>query len=361
MASIHQLVAGLARGDAISNEARVLQSVFQSWGFDARIYADAARILPEYRKETGDAAQLHSDINDDDIVLLHLSIGSVVNDIFERLTCRKALLYHNITPPHFFELINRQTASHLQRGRLQLAQLKDACALNLADSQFNANELSALGYADPKVFPLVLDFSMLRSEPDPKVTHLLNDGKKNIVFVGRCAPNKCVDDLIQAFNVFHHCVEPNSRFIHVGSYAGTERYYHLLQSYVRESGLSDAVEFTGSVTQSQLNAYYQSADVFLCMSEHEGYCIPVIEAMLNQTPVMAYAEAAVPETMGGAGVLFREKDFVSIAEMLGRLCHDTTLRAAVIQGQQERLSRLETRDLATELKTHFAPLLGTLT
>lgn len=358
MAAIHQLVAGLTKGDAISNEARVLQSVFASWGYDARIYADATRILPEYRKTSGEAARLHEDVSEQDIVLLHLSIGSPVNDIFERLKCRKAILYHNITPPHFFELINSQTAAHLRQGLEQAARLKDAAEVNLADSQFNALELAGFGYESPKVFPLVLDFNVLRGTPDATVQKKLNDGKKNIIFVGRCAPNKCIDDLIRAFNVFHRCVDANSRFIHVGSNAGTERYFQLLQAYVRELGLNEAITFTGSVTQSQLNAYYQSADLFLCMSEHEGFCIPVVEAMVNEVPVLAYAKAAVPETMDGAGVLFHEKDCQNVAEMMGHMCHDNALRQSLLDGQKQRLTRFEGRDLGAELKRHFAPLLN---
>ncbi len=357
MPAIHQLVAGLTKGDAISNEARTLQAIFSAWGYDSRIYADSARILPEYRKEAGDAKQLHAEIREDDIALLHLSIGSSVNDAFAQLKCRKALLYHNITPPHFFELVNRQTAAHLARGREQLAQLTHSAQVNLADSPYNALELSQMGYADPKVFPLVLDFSMLRGKPDPKVLHEFGDGKKNILFVGRCAPNKCIDDVLAAFYTFQRCVAPNSRLIHVGSFAGTERYYHLLQARARELGLNDTVIFAGSVTQSQLNAYYASADLFLCMSEHEGFCIPIIEAMLNDVPVLAYAEAAVPATMGGSGVLFHRKDFEQIAEMMGRLCHDPALRAEILQGQRDHLTRFESRDLDGELKQHLAPLL----
>lgn len=357
MPAIHQLVAGLTRGDAISNEARRLQALFNAWGYESQIYADTARILPEYRREAGDASRLHEHVSEDDIALLHLSIGSSVNDVFAKLSCRKALLYHNITPPHFFELVNRQTAAHLAHGRDQLAQLCNAAQVNLADSQYNALELVEMGYADPRVFPLVLDFSMLRAKPDPKVLQEFGDGKKNILFVGRCAPNKCIDDVLRAFHVFHRCVDANSRLIHVGSFAGTERYYHLLQARAREMGLNDAMVFAGAVTQSQLNAYYTCADLFLCMSQHEGFCIPIIEAMLNDVPVLAYATAAIPGTMDGAGVLFYRKDFESVSEMMGRLCHDSALRNDILQGQRDRIARFEARDIQGEVKAWLGPLL----
>jgi glycosyltransferase involved in cell wall biosynthesis len=176
--------------------------------------------------------------------------------------------------------------------------------------------------------------------------------------VGRCAPNKRIDDLLNAFAYFQAGVQPESRLIHVGSFAGTERYYYLLLTRVREMGLNN-VHFAGAVPQAELNAYYACAHVFLCMSEHEGFCIPLIESMVHDVPVLAYAAGAVPETLDGAGVLFRDKAFDLVSEMMARLSEDSGLRAAVIAGQRNRLERYRARDLAAELAKHLAPLLET--
>lgn len=358
MQAIHQFVAGFSNGDAISNEALVMQRIFRSWGCKSDIFSESKRILPELRKHTRDVTEYVPVCKSSDVVLLHLSIGSCVNDIFSSLPCQKAILYHNVTPSHYFNLVNKKTAHNLAMGQNQKKALVNTAAINMADSKFNANELTELGYKDVKVLPLILDLNKLCSIPDRKILRKFDDNRINILSVGRCAPNKRIEDALKAFFYFHKFIEPDSRFIHVGSFAGTERYYYLLITQTREIGIN-SVYFAGSVPQSQLNAFYKCADIFLCMSEHEGFCIPIIESMVHDLPVMAYAAAAVPETMDGAGILFHDKQFEMIAEMMGRLTRDAAFKSAVIMGQQERLARYTQRDLASELRQDLAPLLET--
>ena len=203
---------------------------------------------------------------------------------------------------------------------------------------------------------MFLDFDKLHDTPSTATLSKYDDGLTNILFVGRGAPNKCIEDLLGAFHYFQKYVEPDSRFIHAGSYAGIETYEGLLRTRVHELELAN-VEFTGSLPQPALNACYQRAHVFVSMSEHEGFCIPLIEAMVNDVPVLAFAAGAVPETLAGAGVLFKEKRFDLVAEMLGRLVRDADLRTAVLARQRQRLDLLEHRDLEGELRAHLAPLL----
>lgn len=356
MRAIHQFVAGFSHGDAISNEAIVMRNIFRSWGCASEIFCEPHRILPELRKEAGNARDYAAACNPDDIVLLHLSIGSDVNDIFAALPCRKAILYHNITPPEYFQGLQEQIASHLARGREQAKGLAGKARVILADSAFNASELEGWGYGKAGVLPLVLDLERLRAKPDRAVMQEMDDGLVNILFVGRCVPNKRLEDCLSAFYYFQKYVEPASRFIHVGSHAGTEQYHSLLLTRIRELSVEN-IAMPGAIRQEELNAYYRSAHVFLSMSEHEGFCIPLVESMVNDVPILAYAAGAVPETLDGAGVLFREKRFDLVAEMLGRLARDAEFRAAVVAGQRARLGRYEKRDLAAELRQHFAPLL----
>jgi L-malate glycosyltransferase len=356
MAAIHQLLAGFSRGDAISNEALALRGIFRQWGRESDIFSEARRILPELRKEARDVAQCAGACGPRDVALLHLSIGSPVNEAFAALCCRKAVLYHNVTPPRYFQAVNRKTAANLALGIEQVKRLAGAAEVNLADSQFNAAEITALGYARVAVLPLVLDFESLAAPPDRAVLRQFGDSRTTILFVGRGAPNKRIEDLLLAFYFFRRHVDPNARLIHVGSYAGTELYHALLLARVRELGLEN-VHFTGSVPQAQLNAYYRIARVFLSMSEHEGFCIPLIESMLCGLPVLAHAAGAVPETMDGAGVLFREKQYEAVAELMGKLAEPGPLRDAVVQGQRERAARYRQRNLAAELRVHLAPLL----
>ncbi|OVE76371.1 hypothetical protein BVX97_01145 [bacterium E08(2017)] len=356
MRTIHQFVAGFTNGDAISNEARVLRDIFQSWGYKSEIFSEQKRILPEIRHEARDVSEYAAEAKPDDIVLLHLSIGSQVNEAFLNIPSRRAILYHNVTPSNYLELINKQMANSLSLGRTQIKALAGSAEVNMADSQYNADELAEAGYKDVKVLPLVLDLDKLTDSIDKKTMNKYGDHIVNIVFVGRCVPNKKIEDVITAFYYFNKYIEPNSRLIHVGSYAGTERYYHLLLSQIKELN-TDKVFFTKSIPQPQLNAVYKSADLFLSMSEHEGFCIPLIESMVHDVPILAYAAAAVPETLDGSGVLFKEKDYEAVAEMMGRIVKDKPFREAVLKGQQERIARYRNRDLEAELKTHLAPLL----
>jgi len=353
---IHQLVAGYSNGDAISNEARTLRSTFRSWGLQSEIYCESQRILPELRKDALDVQALPGDVAPEDVVMLHLSIGSDVNDLLPQLNCRKVIRYHNVTPHRYFSALNEQIALQLERGRAQVRQLAGVADLNLAVSAYNARELEEEGYTDVRVHPLVLELRRLQAKPNPEVIRKYDDGKLNILFVGRCAPNKRLEDLLHAVYYAQKYVDANVRLIHVGSFAGTEQYLALLQTLKRDLGMGK-VDFVGSVPEADLCAYYQVADLFLCMSEHEGFGIPLLEAMQAGLPVMAYDSAAVSETMDGAGFLFREKLFDELAEWMVRLGRPGPLREQVLQGQRERLERYESLDVSQALRAHLEPLL----
>ena len=355
--SIHQFVAGYANFDAISNEVRTLRAIFRSWGAPtSHVFAEKRRIHPEFHAEIKDVRDDISLIRPDDIVLLHLSIGCAANQVFRELNCKKAILYHNITPPDFFRGFSEQTATQLADGRRDAASLASVASVVMADSQFNADELAAWGYPPATVLPLVLDFDNFSQNASRSTVRTFSDGLTNILFVGRCAPNKRIEDLVAAFYYYQHYINPSSRFIHAGSYADADQYRVLLLTRIKALKLENFLS-VGSVPQAELNAYYKTAHVFLCLSEHEGFCIPLIEAMANNVPVAAYAAGAVPETMDGAGVLFHAKDYAMIAETIDRLARPTPLRAAVLAAQAERLARYKATDLAGILRHALAPLL----
>lgn len=356
MKAIHQLVAGFTTGDAISNEALNLRALFRRWGYAAEIFCEPSHTGPALRREAYDVDRAAEMIGSDDIALLHFSIGSVVNDVFMNLACRKVLRYHNITPANFFSGLQEEIARDLAWGRKQIRTLSQTAAVTMAVSQFNARELVALGYAAVQVVPLMLNFDAINTRADRRVRRMLGDGRVNILFVGRCAPNKRIEDVLCAFYYFQKTVEPNARFIHVGTIAGMERYQGLLVGYAQYLQL-ERVVFAGAVSAGELAAFYESAHLFLCMSEHEGFCIPLIESMAHNLPIVAYAAGAVPETLDGAGVLVSEKRWDYIAEMMGRLVRPGPFRDAVLLGQQKRLARYRQRNLEAELRTALAPLL----
>jgi L-malate glycosyltransferase len=353
---IFQLLAGYSNGDAISNEARVMRAIFRGWGAQSEIVCEPQLILPELIDDAWALERYRAAARADDILILHLSIGTLINRVFAELPGRKVILYHNITPPHFFRGIKEKTARRLAEGRDDMRALAGVAELNLADSAFNAGELEEVGYRAVHVFPLVLKLEDLSDASDPAVLEEYGDGRPTILFVGRGVPNKCIDDLLYAFHYYQRFHAPAARFVHVGSYSGMEFYKWHIITISRQLGLEN-VELAESVRQDELNAYFSCADLFLSMSEHEGFGIPLIESMVHDLPVLAYAAAAVPETLDGAGVLFAEKRFDLVAAMIDRLVREQELRTRVIAGQRRRLERYRQRDLESELRRHLEPLL----
>lgn len=357
MPAIHQLVAGFARGDAISNESRVLREMFREWGCESEIYCEHRRTLPELRKDARDLSEAVATIKPGDIAVLHLSIGSPANAVFKELRCRKVIVYHNVTPPEFFLGLQEEIAHHLRTGREQVAALAGAAEINLADSRFNASELEALGYTNVHVMPLKLERGQWEGSLDRRIIQQFGDGRTNILFVGRGAPNKRIEDLLCALYYMQNYVDLEARLIHVGSYSGLERYEALLRARAADLKLQNYV-FTGSIPPEALRSYYSVATVFLCMSEHEGFCIPLLEAMAHRVPVIAYAAGAVEETMGAAGVLLREKRFDVVAELIGKIARDINLRESLIATQTARLQRYLGQDFAALWRAHLQPMLG---
>lgn len=353
MHAIHQILAGFSDNDAISNEALFLRDLFRSWGCHSEIYCAPRHTDPRRRRQIRDIEAFPED--PETVAFLHLSIGTPTNRRFAALRNPKVILYHNITPPEFFTGINPALRKDLAEGRRQLRELAGTADVNLAVSAFNAGELEAMGYANVKVFPLAMDFDRVTGAIDPNIGRRFKDEIFTVLFVGRCAPNKKLEKILNVMHHLQHGPLPQSRFLHVGSHAGTEIYYTLLLAHAHDLRLQNT-HFLGSIDQPSLNACYRRADVFLCMSEHEGFCAPLLEAMAHDVPVAALARAAVPETLGHSGILFREDDPVTIAETLFELARRPDLQHAVIARQRQRLDTFRKRDLSAELRTLLAPL-----
>jgi glycosyltransferase involved in cell wall biosynthesis len=190
------------------------------------------------------------------------------------------------------------------------------------------------------VFPLAVDTSRVTGKATrPSLDRILDDELVNFLFVGRIAPNKKIEDHIKLAEHYKRYVDSYYRFIFVGRYDAVPRYYSTIRALMSEYRLLDErFVFTGQVPDEELAAYYQHAAVYISLSEHEGFCAPLLEAMAADVPVLAYAAAAVPETLGGAGVQFAPKDLEYAAELLGALAFDDGLRAKVIAGQRRRLA-----------------------
>lgn len=352
MGTLHQLVAGFRLGDAISNEAVLVRDLCAAHGVPSAIWCPASNAAPDDRALTRDVESLPAAVRPDDVALLHLSIGSRCNELFPALPCRRVILYHNVTPPRFFERLNPSTAQILADGLDAVRRLAAADADVWADSAFNASELRAMGYKDPKVFPLLLDENFGAGAVHAGMLETLRRAPlTNLLFVGRLAPNKRHDRLLAVFSAYQRYVNPASRLVIVGGSGGAEVYKALLLGSIYTYVLKNVL-FTEFVDAPKLAACYKAADAFVCMSDHEGFCAPLLEAMAWRVPVFANAAGAVPETLDGAGVLFRPDDPPeAIAETIGRVLSDPALKEAVLRKQDERLARFRARDAWAELRT----------
>jgi glycosyltransferase involved in cell wall biosynthesis len=259
-----------------------------------------------------------------------------------------ALIYHNITPPEYFVGVHRTLARQCFRGRRELHAYVDRCDLALGDSEFNRQDLEGLGFPRTAVLPVVPGFSHLDRGPNWLVARDFDDEWTNIVFVGRVIPNKKIDDLIRFFHAYHTVFNPRSRLLIVGAQSGFERYLASLHQLAATLGTTN-VEFIGHVSDEELVAFYEVADLFLCASEHEGFCVPLVEAFYMEVPVLAFAATAVPATMDGAGVLFESKDPLEVARLIDAIVADRGLQDRIVEGQLAAVERLRSKDFGGTL------------
>ena len=332
---INQWVPAAHRGDAIGDSARRVRSMLRSLGHRSEIFA--LTIDDDVRDDVRPFAD--ADARRGDVTIFHFALPSPMTDAFAGLTGGRVLQYHNITPASFFAPYAPGLFRLAALGRRELQSLVGKVDLALGDSEFNRQELEALGFAPSGVLPIAVDTDRITGAPRrPALEKILSDGLINILFVGRIVPNKRIEDHIRLAEVYKRYVDSYYRFIFVGRYDGVPSYYAQVRALIAEFRmLPDRFWFTGPVPDEDLGAFYRWADAYVSLSEHEGFCVPLVEAMAADVPILAYAAGAVPETLGGAGLLFAPKDLEMAAEMLGMLVYDRDLRARVLDGQRKRL------------------------
>ena len=344
--AVHQVMATLGYGDAIGNEALGIQRVLQDAGYASRIYVETVEKRLEDRTE--DYRCLVDDSHADNILIHHFSIGSRASRVAFALPDRMILVYHNITPAHYFLDARFSIAKQCYTGRRELGAYAARCDLALGDSAFNRAELDALGFSHTGVLPVVPDFSHLDVTPHPWLARQFDDDSTNILFVGRIIPNKRIDDVIRFFHAYQSRYNPASRLLLVGSHTLFDDYRASIAHLIRRLGTPN-VHLIGHVTNEELTAFYDVADLFLSASEHEGFCVPLIEAFHKRIPVVAFAAAAVPATMDGGGILYEHKDPRHVAALINTVLTDATLEDEVLASQDAALARLRARDFAGTL------------
>ncbi|MEQ9667145.1 glycosyltransferase family 4 protein [Coleofasciculus sp. G2-EDA-02] len=329
---IHQLLPNLAYGDAISNHALTIRDYLRRCGYQSDIFV---RYIDE---RVAHEAKLFkpNDISEQAGIIYHHSIGSELTDYAIAHPGSKCLIYHNITPAEFFRPYRPEFAQLLEKGRAELKQLAQSFPLSVGDSAYNAAELAAVGFHQPGVLPIAVNPSKWDMPADATLMEQLQDGKSNLLFVGRITPNKCQTHLVESF--YHYLtMDQQARLILAGWGDANDPYYCHLLDRIQELGLNDYVVVSGLVSETQLLAFYRTAHLFWSMSEHEGFGVPLVEAMWFDVPVLAYKSSAVPETLGEAGILFTTKDdLVQVAALAKLLVKDWRLRKTVLNAQQKR-------------------------
>jgi glycosyltransferase involved in cell wall biosynthesis len=344
---VHQVLATLGYGDAIGHEVLGIQEVLRGAGFDSEIFVETADRRLEHL--TTDYREMVGAIGPDDVVIHHFSIGSRASRTAYALPGRMILVYHNITPPEYFLGVHKDLVKLCFRGRRELTAYISRSALALGDSEYNRQELEALGFPRTGVLPVVPGFAHLNLPPNTMTADRFDDGWTNVVFVGRVIPNKKFEDVIRAFHVYRTRHNPRSRLLLVGSYSGFEKYLAMLHGLVARLGTPD-VHFLGHVANEELTALYDVADLFLCASEHEGFCVPIIESFYKGVPVLAFAATAVPATMDGGGVLYDTKDPFEVARVMAAMLDSMPIEDAVIASQDAALDRLLAKDFDGTLR-----------
>ena len=340
MAAIHQLLPSFAPRDAIGAHALQVQRVLHGLGVDSGIYVGDAH------REVRRAVRPYREVPDPrpgepTWLLYQCSTGSPVADWLLSRPERKLSNYHNITPASFFEPWEPHVGAELLEARRQLDSLAPATELGIADSAYNEAELRAVGYRATAVVPILLDTATFDHEVDGAALDRLEAagaaGGADWLFVGRVAPHKAQHDLIKAFAAHRRTYDPRAR-LHVVGGSSSHAYWTALERFVAALGLQDAVDLAGSVSPGELAARYRVADVFVCLSEHEGFCVPLLEAMHHEVPVVAYRAAAVPETVGGAGLLLDDKSPATVSAAVHRVLADAPLRASLVAAGTARVA-----------------------
>ena len=348
---VHQMTTGLSYGDAITNHIFAIDRRLKAWGLESRVFATYIE------ERLGNVAQLDSEYvpfmaHPDDLLVYHYSIYSPNLSLYERSSNRKIVVYHNITPPEFFHGYDAALEADCRRGREALPRLAD-CDLGVGDSDYNRRELVAVGVPAERtaVLPIFLDLAGLRRTPLNQALYdrVRGSGRVNLLFVSRLVPSKACEDLLKILAAYRAALDDRVHLWLAGRPL-IPRYQTYLARLTERLGLTEYVTFTDRVSLSDLCTLYAAADVYLCASRHEGFSVPLLESMTFDLPILAYNTAAVPDTLGTAGVLFNAFDYPVLAATARTLATDADLRRAVVAGQRQRLADFAPERVEAELR-----------
>ncbi|RHX87603.1 glycosyltransferase family 4 protein [Leptospira stimsonii] len=342
MKAVQQFSAGFNPGDAISNEMLEIRNYLRELEYKGDIYSEniGASRLPFVKKyKTYNKSSK-------DILFYHHSIHSGIFDFLRSFRSPRILIYHNVTPHHFFESYDLKMSYLLKKGREELKEMKDRFDLVFAVSKFNQAELEALGFRNVEILPITYQLSQSILKTEKAVSPI-----KKILFVGRITPNKRQDDLLRLAYAYKTLYSDQFQF-YLAGFSSRELFLYReeLERMLDFYNLRKNVLITGFLSDNELNHLYQEADAFVSMSEHEGFCVPLIEAMVHKIPILAYAGGAVPETLNGAGILFKEKKFPDLAVLLHKILTDVDFKNQILNRQNLRLEEFKNLESKSVLR-----------
>lgn len=343
MVAIHQFIPSYTPRDAVGTHSRHVGAILRGLGFESEIYVAEARGVA--RGEVRYFRDFRGATNGEPTWLLYqYSTGSPMVDYLRARPEAKLVNYHNVTPPEFFEGWEPMIVPELAEGRRQIGELAHVCDLAIADSTYNAADLAGAGYPRTEVVPILLDLDAMSSEVDEAAEEKLraakNGGGADWLFVGRICPNKAQHEVVKSFAAYRRMYDPRAR-LHLLGTSSSHSYWTALRDFVDALGLTDAVILHGSVSDGQKTAFFRTADAFVCLSDHEGFCVPVVEAMHHGLPVVAFAAAAVPETVADGGLLLQTKDPVVVAAAVHRVVSDDVVRSALVSNGRARAAEFD--------------------
>lgn len=341
---VHQYHSGTASGDAVTNGMFYTRSILRELGFHSEIFCSHPD--PALGNEVQHISQWSEDA---DVLLVHHSMGIDDESWLLSVKASKILVYHNITPALFFAS-QPGLVAYVQLGLDQARRWRGLFSAYVADSEQNKRDLLDLGYTQEgvRVVPLLVDIDAKRAVvPDERIR---NEYEKyfNVLFVGRLVDNKCQHELVAAYARTRTRRKRPSRLILVGS-ASSQEYVERIRAQAQQLGIQDEVVLTGKVSDAELAAFYLTAGAFVSLSEHEGFGVPLIEAMLYDVPIVAYAAAAVPDTVGGGGILLDNKDPDEVAVAIDFFAEDPLLRSKFALQQRRELARFDRAAIRAQL------------
>ncbi|HUY63496.1 MAG TPA: glycosyltransferase family 4 protein [Acidimicrobiales bacterium] len=336
---IDQVVHILAARDAIGAHVLHTRQVLESEGYRSDIYASGAQ------PEVADLARPLESLGEHSAgrwLLFHHSTGATAAEAVRRRGEPVILDYHNVTPAALVAPWAPWLREELELGVEQLAELAPDAVFGIAHSHFSEAEMRKVGCRHTTTAAPLVDFDGLDTVADGDARRAMEAAKAaggaDWLFVGRVSPHKAQHDLVKAFACYRRAFDPEARLHLVGSALG-EEYRRALERFCRRLGIADAVDMAGSVPAGVLAAYYASADVFVCASDHEGFCVPLVEAMHAGVPVVAYDAAAVGETVGDGGLVLEDKSPMALATAVHRVVSDGTLRQAMVRAGNRRAAQ----------------------